>query len=102
MRRPVALRVSMPSPIDEKPARIGQRLNGGYQVSEAPAEPIELPAHHDIQPSALRVGHELVESRPAVLRTADAAVDVFSCLPVARLAVAVQLQQLVLAGLIVG
>jgi len=83
-------------------ACISQRLDGDYQVSEAPAEPIQLPAHDDIQLSALRVRHELVESWPPVLRTADTAVDVFGWLPAARLAVAAQLQQLVLARLVAG
>ena len=67
-------------------------------MSEAPAEPIEFPAHDDIQLSALRVGHELVESWPAVLRTADARIDVFGWLPVARLAVAAQLATAAIAN----
>jgi len=99
----VALCVSMPSPMDVKAdARIRQRLNGGYQVSEASAEPIEFPAHDDIQLSALHVGHELVEGWAAVLRSTDSRINVFGGLPVARLAVAAQLQQLVLARLVAG
>ena len=86
----------------EPHASVGERLNRVDEVREAPAEPIQLPAHDEIDLPAFGVGHQLVEGWSAVLRTADAGIDVFGGLPAASLAVTAKFQQLVLAGLVRG
>ena len=71
---------------------IGDRLNGVDEMGEAPAEPIQLPAHDQIHLAASGICHEPVEGWSAVLRTADARIDVFGCLPATSLAVAAKLR----------
>ena len=71
-------------------------------MGEAATEPIQLPAHDEIDLAAFGIGHQPVEGQTAILRTADARIDVFSGLPAASLTVAAKLQQLVLASLIDG
>src|SRR5262249_11878137 len=64
-------------------------------------EPIETPAHDALHAMAPHIGDELVERGSAVLRAADAAVDVLDRGPAAGGDVAAQLQQLVLRVLVV-
>ena len=71
-------------------------------MGEAPAEPIQLPAHDEIHLAAFGVGHELVERGSTILRTADARINVFGGLPATSLAVTPKLQELVFACLIAG
>src|SRR5205814_1791471 len=67
------------------------------QVPQVAAEPIQPPAHQDIEPSSLRVLQQLVERRPPLLRPAHTLVDVFTkhC-PTAGFTVTPQLDQLIL------
>ena len=71
-----------------------------HQVAKVPAEPIETPAHDGLHPMGPHVGHELVERGPAVLRAADALVDVLDGGPAAGRDIPPQLEQLVLGGLV--
>ena len=68
------------------------------------AQPIELPGHDQhVELAAPGVLHELVERRPAVLRAADAVVDVLhGRVPAAGRDVAAELGELVLGLLVEG
>jgi hypothetical protein len=56
-------------------ARIRECLNRVYEMGEAAAESIQLPAHDEIEIPAFGVCHELVEGWSAVLCTADARIE---------------------------
>ena len=66
---------------------------------QIPSDSIERPAHHYVDFRSPRVEQQSVQTRPAVLRPAHL-VGVFSVDdPASRLAVATELEELVLAGL---
>src|SRR5262249_40851456 len=70
------------------------------QAPQIAAKPIEPPAHYGLYLTSSGVAEELVERRPAILRAANAVVNVLDCGPAARIDVPPQLEQLILGGLI--
>src|SRR5262249_54553945 len=70
------------------------------QAPQIAAKPIEPPAHYGLYLTSSGVADELVERRPAILRAANAVVNVLDCGPAARIDVPPQLEQLILGGLI--
>src|SRR6516165_12702643 len=48
-----------------------KRFERPEKVRDAPGEPVKLPNRHHVKLSLVRIGHEPVELRPAVLRAAD-------------------------------
>src|SRR5207249_7482652 len=63
-------------------------------------EAIEAPADDGVDPSAARVGQELIQRGAAVLGPADAAVDVLGRCPAPRGDVLAELRELILGFLI--
>ena len=86
----------------EAHARIRERLDGVYQVGEAPAKPIQLPAHDNTHLPAFGIGHQPVKGWSAIFCTADTGINVFGFLPPTSVTVAAEFQQLVLACLVAG
>ena len=74
-------------------------LEHRQKVFQIPSDPIERPAHHDVDFRSPGVEQQSIQTRPAVLRPAHL-VRVFSMNnPAPRVAVATELEELVLAGL---
>jgi hypothetical protein len=69
-------------------------------VLQRSAEPIQPPADDDVEPATAGFSHEAIKCRPAVLRAADALVDVCGGRPAARLRVAPEFGELVLRLLV--
>jgi hypothetical protein len=67
---------------------------------QTPTEPIEAPAHDDIEPASPGIGQELIESGTSILRPAHPAIDVLGWDPASRLDVPPEFLQLVLRLLI--
>jgi hypothetical protein len=68
-------------------------------VLQVPPDPIKSPAHNHCEPCAAGVEKQPIETRPTILRAAHL-VGIFSVNdPAPRLAVATELEELVLAGL---
>jgi hypothetical protein len=70
---------------DERDAEALEFIQKRDQVLEAPAEPIQSPAHQHIESPSLGVSQELIEGGATVLRPAHAAIDVLDGRPPASL-----------------
>ena len=71
------------------------------KMSQVATKTIEPPAHDALHVVTTRVSDEPIEGGPAILRAADALIDVLGCSPAARCNVLAQLEQLVLGRLVV-
>ena len=78
-----------------------QFLKHRDEMPQVPPEAVEPPADEHIEPPPLGVPDQIIERRSALLRAADALIDVFAAdRPPPRLDVSPQLHQLVFAVLI--
>src|SRR5262249_2866145 len=99
---------------DERDADRLELLEQRHQMLQIPAEPIETPAHQDVEAPPARVSHEAIAPRPSVLppghppravfslRPGHPTVDVFSSRPSTGLDVFPQFKQLVVRRLVHG
>jgi hypothetical protein len=71
------------------------------QVPQIAAQPIEPPAHQDVEPASFGIGDELIERGSSILCPAYTAVDVLDGGPAPRLDVASEFSKLIL-GILIG
>src|SRR4051812_15961594 len=72
-----------------------------HEVPQVPAEPIESPADNALDAMTTHIRDKPVKRGPAILRAAEAFVDVLDGTPAARLDVAAKFDELILCGLLV-
>jgi len=87
---------------DERDADATQLLEQHHEMAEVSPETIQPPAEKHVELSALGIGHELIESWPAILRTTHAAVDVLRGRPAAGPGVLPKFRELVFWCLVKG
>ena len=69
-------------------------------MPEAPAKAVESPAHEHIEPAPLRVLHECIQGRPAILAPGHTLIDILDCRPAPGGDVLAQFGELVLRFLV--
>jgi hypothetical protein len=83
-------------PDTERPQFIEQR----DEMPEISTEPVQSPAHQDIELPSPRILQQFIESGASILRTTDASVHELGGRPSPRLDIAPEFQELVLGFLV--